>query len=161
MGSGEEQEEEKEEEAQLSNGCEFGGGGGGGGVPGGDKSVEEERGRVFLVEDSASLYAKLRCYQQTPGSQYHEPIKLVEAKMLGDLFTLVELEHSSPAVPPPATSQTRKVDETVGGNGVKLSVTVAKEEDTASGSSPDDAVWPRLQEAASTRDVCESPPCGT
>lgn len=148
-GIGDERGERDQGEAQPSSGCD-----------GGDKGVNDVHGRVFFVEDSDSLYGKLGCYQQTPRSQYHEPVKLVEAKMLWDLITLVHLEQSSPAAAPLAISQASEVDKTVGNDGVKLPVTVAKAESTISESSPDDAAWHRLQEASSTRGVCERPPCG-
>lgn len=149
-------------ETQTSNDCEGGDESttNGGGILGGngENNGDDARGRVFLVENSASLYDRLSCYQQKPESHYLEPVKLVEAKMLWDLFALVDRETSSPATP--ATSRAT-VDETVDA-AAPLPVAGTKEDVTASGSSPAgaDAVWSRLLEAASLQDECESPPCG-
>ncbi|CAN0080944.1 unnamed protein product [Pylaiella littoralis] len=171
----------EEGEAQLSSGCQRGeermtsggdggggiggrgGVGGDGGVLGGDKSVggdnsgDDAREGVFIVEDSVSLYGKLRCYQETLGSHVHEPVKLVEAKMLWDLFALVDLEQSIPAAPP-ATLQANKADETID-VAAQLSVAGVQEKGMASGASAD-AVWSKMLEAMSSRDNCRSPPCG-
>lgn len=164
------EEEKKEGEDQLSGDC---GGGdenmssrgvGGGGVLGGEESLDgknngdDARGNVFFVEDSVSLYGKLRCYEENSLSHYHEPVKLVEAKMLWDLFTLVDLEQSRPAAPS-VTSQASEPDGTAVEMSVQLTVVGAAENHTASGSSRDD-VWSRLLEATSSQDKCASPPCG-
>lgn len=79
-----------------------GGGGGGGGVSATGEARAGYGGRddgagVFLVDDSASLYRKLSCYRITPSSHYHEPVKIVEGKMLWDLFALVDREEGSAA----------------------------------------------------------------
>ncbi|CAN0153085.1 unnamed protein product, partial [Scytosiphon promiscuus] len=48
---------------------------------------------VFLVDSSMSLFKQLACYRMDPSSHYHEPAKLVEGKMLWDLFALVDREE--------------------------------------------------------------------
>lgn len=47
-------------------------------------------GEIFLVDNSVSLYGKLACYRKETSVHYHEPVKLVEAKMLWDLIFLVD-----------------------------------------------------------------------
>lgn len=45
---------------------------------------------VFLVDDSMSLFRKFFCYRIVPSGHYHEPIKIVEGKVLWDLIALVD-----------------------------------------------------------------------
>lgn len=52
-------------------------------------------GGIFLVDNSVSLYKKLWCYRIDPSSHYHEPVKLVEAKMLWNLIALVDRQSST------------------------------------------------------------------
>ncbi|CAM9867121.1 unnamed protein product [Pylaiella littoralis] len=158
-------------EERMTSGGDVGGGGGGGrsglggdgGVIGGDKSADggnsgdDAREGVFIVEDSVSLYGKLRCYQETLGSHFHEPVKLVEAKMLWDLFALVDLEQSIP-VAQLAISQKSEVDGTID-VAARSSVAEAQEELAVSESSAQ-TVWSKLLEALLSRDKCGSPPCG-
>lgn len=59
--------------------------------------VDGEGVGVFLVDDSVSLYRKLSCYRIEPSSHYHEPVKIVEGKVLWDLIALVDRE-SGPAL---------------------------------------------------------------
>lgn len=58
--------------------------------------LDDEMGAgVFLVDSSVSLFKRLACYRMDPSSHYHEPAKLVEAKMLWNLFSLVDREEGS------------------------------------------------------------------
>ncbi|CAN0499672.1 unnamed protein product, partial [Ectocarpus sp. 12 AP-2014] len=77
------------EQATAKQGCEQqqdceqqqrGGGGGGGG------------GRVFLLRDRDSLYSSMSCYRIDRSIHFHEPVKLVEGKML---WHLVEIAGAS------------------------------------------------------------------
>lgn len=61
-------------------------------------NVDDEGAGVFLVDDSVSLYGKLACYRIEPSSHYHEPVKIVEGKVLWDLVALADRE-SGPALP--------------------------------------------------------------
>ena len=47
-----------------------------------------ERG-IFVVNDSVSLYGNLSCFRNANPIHFHEPVKLVEGKMLWDLLALV------------------------------------------------------------------------
>ncbi|CAM9239385.1 unnamed protein product [Hapterophycus canaliculatus] len=59
----------------------------------GKSEVADETGEgVFLVDSSVSLFKRLACYRIDPSSHYHEPTKLVEGKMLWNLFALVDRE---------------------------------------------------------------------
>lgn len=49
-------------------------------------------GGVFVVDNSVSLYSRLACYRIDTSVHYYEPVKLVEAKMLWDLISLVDRE---------------------------------------------------------------------
>lgn len=60
---------------------------------------EDAEGGIFLVDDSISLFRNLSCYREHNPIHFHEPVKLVEGKMLWDLLALVERESPSPLVP--------------------------------------------------------------
>lgn len=45
---------------------------------------------LLLVDDSVSLYGNLSCYRDDNPIHFHEPVKLVEGKMLWDLLVLVD-----------------------------------------------------------------------
>lgn len=60
---------------------------------------ENAEGGIYLVDDSVSLFRNLSCYRESNPIHFHEPVKLVEGKMLWDLLALVERESASPLVP--------------------------------------------------------------
>ncbi|CAN0157487.1 unnamed protein product [Ectocarpus sp. 6 AP-2014] len=60
---------------------------------------EDAEGGIYLVDDSVSLFRNLSCYRESNPIHFHEPVKLVEGKMLWDLLALVERESASPLVP--------------------------------------------------------------
>ncbi|CAM9606498.1 unnamed protein product, partial [Ectocarpus fasciculatus] len=60
---------------------------------------EDADGGIYLVDDSVSLFRNLSCYRENNPIHFHEPVKLVEGKMLWDLLALVERESASPLVP--------------------------------------------------------------
>lgn len=64
-----------------------------GNVGGREDDAEIGKG-VYLVDSSLSLYKRLSCYQTGSSSHYYEPVKLMEGKMLWDLFALVDREES-------------------------------------------------------------------
>ena len=45
---------------------------------------------LFVVNDSVSLYGNLSCFRNANPIHFHEPVKLVEGKMLWDLLALVD-----------------------------------------------------------------------
>lgn len=85
---------------ELDNGNSGGCGGGGGGVSSivdVDEEGEGDGAGVFLVDDNESLYGKLACFRIDPSSHYHEPVKIVEGKVLWDLIALADRGRGAPA----------------------------------------------------------------
>lgn len=76
------------------------GGGGGGDREDGDTTTDGDINRrggggIFVVDDNVSLYRKMACYRIDTSVHYHEPVKLMEAKMLWDLISLVDREKNA------------------------------------------------------------------
>lgn len=107
---------------------------------------------VFVVED---IRSKLQCNRQDTSSHFREHANVVEAKMLWDLIALVDRENSFSPTP---TAQATRNETAV--EAEPSWAAVGAREVNVSGSSEVDAVWSRLQEAATSQDECVSPPCG-
>lgn len=128
------------------------GGTGDGHIVNGKPTCNGERHGVFLVEDTRS---KLPCNRRNTPSHYREHAKVVTAKNLWDLMALVDREHR----PSPEAVQVRR-NETL--KATEPSWVLGARDSDAVGPSllGADAVWSRLQGAASSQDECARPPCG-
>lgn len=129
------------------------GGGGAGDSHGfnGEISCEGEHSKIFLVEN---VRTKLQCSHQNVSGHFSRE-KTLEAKMLWGLIGLVDRENN----PLPATAQA---------SGRKKSLEAASPPWVLGGKDVGafgpsllsaDAVWSRLQEAASWKGDCLDPPC--